>query len=124
MWWLCIEAKRYWTKIHTWLEKMIEQHINLRPEIFLVGIIPETYVSLHTSKDKKYLIIHVVTAAKIVFAQNWKNEKIPTEEDIIRKVLECAEMTRLTLAIKQKEQTGYYQIWECFYQWLEKKYES
>uniref|UniRef100_A0A2D4LGD4 Reverse transcriptase zinc-binding domain-containing protein n=1 Tax=Micrurus spixii TaxID=129469 RepID=A0A2D4LGD4_9SAUR len=74
MWWSCIEAKRYWTKIHTWLEKMIKQHIDLKSEIFLLGMVPEGY-----SKEKTYLIIHVLTAASIVFAQNWKNDKISIE---------------------------------------------
>uniref|UniRef100_A0A2D4JTW9 Reverse transcriptase zinc-binding domain-containing protein n=1 Tax=Micrurus paraensis TaxID=1970185 RepID=A0A2D4JTW9_9SAUR len=26
MWWTCMKARKYWTKIHTWLEKMIKQH--------------------------------------------------------------------------------------------------
>uniref|UniRef100_A0A2H6N7W3 Uncharacterized protein n=1 Tax=Micrurus carvalhoi TaxID=3147026 RepID=A0A2H6N7W3_9SAUR len=94
-------------------------HIDLKSEIFLLEMIPESY-----SKEKAYLIIHILTAARIIFVQNWKSEKIPIEEDVIRKILECAEMNRLTLAIKEKEQPEYYIIWALFYQWLEKKYES
>uniref|UniRef100_A0A670XXR4 Immunoglobulin superfamily member 22 n=1 Tax=Pseudonaja textilis TaxID=8673 RepID=A0A670XXR4_PSETE len=84
MWWTCGDAKKYWTKIHMWLEKMTKNHIDLKPEIFLLGILPEIY-----SKDLKYLIVNVLTAARIVFAKNWTSEKIPSQEENIKKILEC-----------------------------------
>ena len=51
--------------------------------------------------------------------QYWKNEGTPTDQEIIKKILDCAEMDRLTLKIKGKEDTKYYQTWDLFYQWLE-----
>ncbi|XP_015265143.1 PREDICTED: uncharacterized protein LOC107109080 [Gekko japonicus] len=44
----------------------------------------------------------VLTAARIVFARKWKDENIPTKEDIIFKVLDLAEMERLTYIIQEK----------------------
>ena len=41
------------------------------------------------------------------------------DQEIIKKILDCAEMDRLTLKIKGKEDTKYYQTWDLFYQWLE-----
>uniref|UniRef100_A0A2D4KE11 Uncharacterized protein n=1 Tax=Micrurus paraensis TaxID=1970185 RepID=A0A2D4KE11_9SAUR len=101
MWWTCTEAKKYWTRIHMWLEKMIKK--DLKPETFLLGILPESY-----NKELKYLIINVLRAARIVFAQNWKNEKIPMDVEIIKKIMECAEMSRLTMAIREQEEKDYY----------------
>uniref|UniRef100_A0A2D4IHE8 Uncharacterized protein n=1 Tax=Micrurus lemniscatus lemniscatus TaxID=129467 RepID=A0A2D4IHE8_MICLE len=101
---ICVKARKYWSKIHTWLEKMIKQHIDLKPEIFLLGIMPEGY-----DKGTIYLILHVLTTVRIVFAQYWKNENTPSDEDVIQKILDCAEMDRLTLKIKDKEDTEYYQ---------------
>uniref|UniRef100_A0A670YQ47 DUF4209 domain-containing protein n=1 Tax=Pseudonaja textilis TaxID=8673 RepID=A0A670YQ47_PSETE len=64
---------------------MIKEHIDLKPEIFLLGIIPNKY-----SKKNAYLVIIVSAAARIVFAQHWKGKEIPTEENNkITKMLEC-----------------------------------
>lgn len=41
-------------------------------------VLPENY-----SKENVYLIIHVITAARIVFAQNWKTEKIHSAGQVI-----------------------------------------
>uniref|UniRef100_A0A2D4I807 Uncharacterized protein n=1 Tax=Micrurus lemniscatus lemniscatus TaxID=129467 RepID=A0A2D4I807_MICLE len=90
---------------------MIKQHIDLKPEIFLLGMVPEGY-----TKEKTYLIIHVLTAARI--AQNWKSDKIPIEGKVIEKIFECAEMNRLTLVIKEKEEMEYYMVWDLFYQFI------
>uniref|UniRef100_A0A8C6XGU4 Uncharacterized protein n=1 Tax=Naja naja TaxID=35670 RepID=A0A8C6XGU4_NAJNA len=60
---------------------MIKQHIDLKPEIVLLGIIPDIY-----NKELKYLSINVLTAASIVFAKNWKNNKIPMQEEVIKKI--------------------------------------
>uniref|UniRef100_A0A670YH20 Histidine decarboxylase n=1 Tax=Pseudonaja textilis TaxID=8673 RepID=A0A670YH20_PSETE len=69
----------------------------------------------------KKLQDHVRHVSEIVSAQNWKSEEIPTDENVIRKILECAETNRLTLAIKEREQTDYYMVWDLFYQWLNNK---
>uniref|UniRef100_A0A2D4M4I4 Uncharacterized protein n=1 Tax=Micrurus spixii TaxID=129469 RepID=A0A2D4M4I4_9SAUR len=98
------------------MEKMTKQHIDFKPELFLLGIIPETY-----SKELKYLIVNVLTAARIVFAKNWKNEKIPMQEEVIKKIMDCAEMSKLTFEIREQEDKEFYLIWDLFYQWYEKK---
>ena len=99
-------ASRSWVKF--------KKHVDFRPELFLLGIIPE---SVH--RQNVYLILHILTAARIIYAQYWKNEGTPTDQEIIKKILDCAEMDRLTLKIKAKEDTKYYQTWNLSYQWLE-----
>ena len=51
-------------KIHTWLVKIIKKHVDFRPELFLLGIIPES-----VDKQNVYLILHILTAMRIIFAQ-------------------------------------------------------
>ena len=63
--------------------------------------------------------MHILTAARIIFTQYWKNEETPTDQEIIKKILDCAEMDRLTLKIKGKEDAEYYQTCNRFYQILE-----
>ena len=70
-------------------------------------------------KQNVYLILHIFIATRIIFAQYWKNEETPPDEEIIKKILDCAEMDRLTLKIKGKEDSEFYQTWKLFYQWLE-----
>uniref|UniRef100_A0A2D4PLL3 Uncharacterized protein n=1 Tax=Micrurus surinamensis TaxID=129470 RepID=A0A2D4PLL3_MICSU len=92
---------------------MVKQKVDFRPETFLLGIINEKY-----NKGTIYLMIHIVTVVRLVYAQNWKNEDTPVEREIIRKRLVCAEMDRLTLEIKDKGETEYYDVWSKMYQWL------
>ncbi|KAF7244640.1 hypothetical protein EYD10_09237 [Varanus komodoensis] len=116
MWWTCDKAKKYWIKIHKWLEEMLQKPLTFKPEVFLLGIVPDDL-----SKQAMYLTLHVTTAARIAFAQHWKSEEPPTDELILKKILDCAEMDRLTLSLKEKEDTDFYQTWDSFYHWLEKR---
>ena len=76
--------------------------VDFKSELFLLGIIPES-----VAKQNVYLILHILTATRIIFAQYLKNEETPTDEEIIKKILDCAKMDRLTLKIKGKEDTKY-----------------
>ena len=91
------------------------KNVCFKPELFLLGISPEDL-----DKQLVYLTLHIVTTARIVFAQHWKNEEIPTEEEIIKKILDCAEMDRLTLLrLREEEHSEYFNMWNLFYKWLE-----
>uniref|UniRef100_A0A8C5SHQ7 Uncharacterized protein n=1 Tax=Laticauda laticaudata TaxID=8630 RepID=A0A8C5SHQ7_LATLA len=93
-----------------------QKHIDFKPEIFLLGIVPEIY-----SKEMIYLIVNVLTAARIVFAKNWKNKKIPMEEEVIKKIMDCTEMSKLIFEIREQEDKQFHKIWDLFYQWLDNK---
>ncbi|KAF7245551.1 LINE-1 retrotransposable element ORF2 protein [Varanus komodoensis] len=64
MWWTCEYVKKYWIKIHKRLEEMLQKPLAFKPEIFLLGIVPE-----NISKQEMYLILHLITVAKIALAQ-------------------------------------------------------
>lgn len=98
---------------------MMKQNIKFKPEICLLGIVPET-----GNKENNYLMLHILTAARMAWAQWWETEKVPTDEMLIHKILECAEMDRLTHRLKQKEEHKYVQSWNLFYVWLNNRKEA
>ena len=67
-------SKKIGKKIHICLVKIIKKHIDFKAELFLLGI-PESI-----DKQNVYLIPHILTAARIIFAQYWKNEEAPTDQ--------------------------------------------
>uniref|UniRef100_A0A2D4G4D1 Reverse transcriptase zinc-binding domain-containing protein n=1 Tax=Micrurus corallinus TaxID=54390 RepID=A0A2D4G4D1_MICCO len=38
MWWSCKEPQKYWLRIKNWLEEITKEQIELKPELFLLGI--------------------------------------------------------------------------------------
>lgn len=50
-----------------------------------------------------------------------KKHNIPSKDNLIRKVLECAELDKLTKEIQEKEETEHYLVWEKWYQWLKER---
>uniref|UniRef100_A0A670Z8X3 Reverse transcriptase zinc-binding domain-containing protein n=1 Tax=Pseudonaja textilis TaxID=8673 RepID=A0A670Z8X3_PSETE len=66
-WWSCKTTQKFWQKIRKWLEEITKEQIDYKPEFFLLGI-SDRYLS----KKTKYVIIHILTAARLAFAQCWK----------------------------------------------------
>lgn len=54
-----------------------------------------------TEKKMKHLMVHVITAARIVYERHWKISDIPTRE-VLDKTLDVAEMDILAQAMKDK----------------------
>uniref|UniRef100_A0A2D4KBR9 Reverse transcriptase zinc-binding domain-containing protein n=1 Tax=Micrurus paraensis TaxID=1970185 RepID=A0A2D4KBR9_9SAUR len=92
MWWQCPKARKCWAKVQRWLQEITEHQIEFKPKLFLLGIIKGKL-----SKQIQYIILHIITAARVVFPQSWKLENIASEEMLIQKILECAEMDKLTI---------------------------
>uniref|UniRef100_A0A2D4M1X3 Uncharacterized protein n=1 Tax=Micrurus spixii TaxID=129469 RepID=A0A2D4M1X3_9SAUR len=115
--WTCPKAKKYWKMIQTWLEELTKNKIDFVPELFLLGIIKKNY-----NRKMKYLILHILTAARISYAQYWKKNSIPPDGLIIKKNLECVEMDKLTMELKGKTDTEYNAVWETWFIWIDNRY--
>uniref|UniRef100_A0A2D4I7L4 Uncharacterized protein n=1 Tax=Micrurus lemniscatus lemniscatus TaxID=129467 RepID=A0A2D4I7L4_MICLE len=102
--------------IHMWLEELIENKIDFVLELFLLGIIKRNY-----NIKVKYFILHVITAARISYAQYWKKNVIPPEGLIIKKIFECVEMDKLTMELKGKADMEYNAIWGTWYVWIDNR---
>uniref|UniRef100_A0A2D4K758 Reverse transcriptase zinc-binding domain-containing protein n=1 Tax=Micrurus paraensis TaxID=1970185 RepID=A0A2D4K758_9SAUR len=107
MWWQCPEVKKYWMRVQRWLSEITEHKSEFEREIFLLGIIKGKL-----SKVILYIIIHIITAVRIAFAQGWKKEKIPSEEDLTQKIMDCAELDKFTMELKGKDDSDYYAVWD------------
>ena len=58
---------------------ILKNPLSSRPELFLLGIIPES-----VDKQNVYVMLHNLTATRIIFTQYWKNEETPPDEEIKR----------------------------------------
>lgn len=41
LWWACPKVKNYWENIHKIIQEMTDCTISLKPELFLLNILPE-----------------------------------------------------------------------------------
>lgn len=104
MWWQCGKTKKYWIKVHLILQEVCQTRIELSPKIFLLNIMPNRNTKL--TKQQEYICHHITTAARIVYATKWKNKEIPTELDLLAKILEIIEMDVLTDKLQDKKKTS------------------
>ena len=96
LWWTCKKAKTFWKRIHSIVQKILKTTIELKPGTFLLGLMDKNV------KDKGgSLFSYMITAARLLYAQKWKNETIPMVNEWITKVMELAEMAKLTTIIKE-----------------------
>lgn len=84
MWWTCIKAKHFWMEIHKEMMKILGYSIYKTPEKFLVGLNLETMLA----KDRT-LIWYTVSAARMVYAKDWKQDKVPEIEGWLQKNDTC-----------------------------------
>lgn len=82
LWWAYNKAKHFWERVCKILQQILKCSILLEPEIFL-SIIPTEY-----SKDMRYVLLHIMTAARIIYAQMWKNLEIAVTDMLVKKIFE------------------------------------
>jgi len=117
IWWSCEKAKRYWTKINKYISEILGFDIQMKPEIYLLGKIEDIMI-----KRQNILFLYLSTAARVNYAQYWKEEKIPTKEEWIMKLMELMQIDRLTNLIKGKETGKHKEIWDPFTDYIKKEY--
>lgn len=64
------------------------------------------------------MIIHVNTAARLLYPQMWKNEHCLNLEMLIEKIDEVAEMDTLSERMKEGNLQKIKAYWEPFYRWI------
>uniref|UniRef100_A0A670KIE8 Reverse transcriptase domain-containing protein n=1 Tax=Podarcis muralis TaxID=64176 RepID=A0A670KIE8_PODMU len=113
-WWECKKVKSFWEKFYNEMKKMLRYTFIKRPEAFLLGIVGKDI----GRKDGK-LFQYAVTAARIVLAQKWKQEETPTVEEWRVKLIEYAELDRLTGKIRYTKDQKFIEDWGKFVGYLE-----
>lgn len=80
--------------------------------MFLLNIIP-----VMQCKKSKHLLIHIITAARVVFARYWKKE-VPTRSELSAEML-TAETDVLSERLKDNTNQKVIEAWSIFCNWLE-----
>ena len=64
--------------------------------------------------EKSYgsLFLYMITAVRVLYAQRWKDSIIPTMEEWMVKLMELAEMAKLTALIREKTLTNFMANWK------------
>ena len=94
MWWSCEKARVYWLQLWEIIKGIIQKKLNFKPEIALLNIMPEI-----TDKKIKYCLMYILIAARLLWAQKWKNEDVPTREELLKKLLDITELDTLSEAL-------------------------
>ena len=113
MWWTCEKVKRYWTHVGEIIKEIIQQKINFKPEIALLNIMSEI-----TDKKIKYCLMYILVAARLLWAQKWKSEEIPTMEEILKKLLDIAELGTLLEALRKQPRDYVKQSWNLIHTYI------
>uniref|UniRef100_A0A670HWB0 Reverse transcriptase domain-containing protein n=1 Tax=Podarcis muralis TaxID=64176 RepID=A0A670HWB0_PODMU len=116
-WWECKKVKSFWEEIYNEMKKILRYTFVKRPEAFLLGIVGKDI----RRKDHKFFQ-YAVTAARMVLAQRWKQEEIPKVEEWRVKLIEYAELDKLTGKIRYKKDQKFIKDWEKFVCYLENNY--
>ena len=115
MWWTCSKAKGYWEMTYNEILKIFKLTVPKKPEAFLLGIVgPEI------PKEYFTVFMYATTAARTIYAQKWKQEEVPTKEEWLMKMMDYAEMARLTVKLREQEEKKFFEDWKCFVEYLKK----
>ena len=66
--------------------------------------------------------MYAITAAMILYTQRWKQEETPSKEEWLQKMMEFAEMAKLTATLRDQEENTFYQEWKCFADYIRNHY--
>jgi len=115
MWWTCVIARKFWTQIHSLMQSILQTRIPFKPEVFLLGILEE-----QMEKSSRRIMQYMVTAARLIYAQNWKTQKIPTIQDWLIKLMDMAESDKLTCLLKENSNLYFLREWKPLTDYLQK----
>uniref|UniRef100_A0A670IZE6 Reverse transcriptase domain-containing protein n=1 Tax=Podarcis muralis TaxID=64176 RepID=A0A670IZE6_PODMU len=115
MWWECQKVKEFWEGVYNELKKILRYTFVKKPEAFLLGMIGREI----RKKDHRFFQ-YATSAARILIAQNWKSENLPTIEEWRAKLLDYAEMDKMTGKIRYSKDQRFIEEWENFTNYLEK----
>lgn len=114
MWWECGKVKQFWEKIYIELKKILKYTFTKKSEIFLLGILGH-----EIKKEDCKLVYYAVTAARVVLAQMWKQQETPTVEEWRSKLLDYAELDKLTGKVRYIRDQKFIKDWGKYVDYLE-----
>ena len=118
VWWTCTKVKAFWIKIWWNTQNILKKKLKFIPQLFLLGIITDC-----TLTETK-LILNLITAARLLVAQYWKKEELPTIQEWIMKLMNLAEMAKISAYLKDHSNERYKLDWKRWIDYIQNKYHS
>ncbi|XP_062834402.1 EF-hand calcium-binding domain-containing protein 14 isoform X1 [Anolis carolinensis] len=97
MWWTCKFARKYWNMLHEYTQKILGNNLPKLLEIFLLNI-----SKIQPGSNDEKILTYLSTAARIVYARYWKQNKSPEFEEWLIKVAEI-KTDRLTFLMAKQQ---------------------
>ncbi|CAH2325768.1 Hypothetical predicted protein, partial [Pelobates cultripes] len=98
MFWDCHALGAYWTQIQNLILNTTGLLVQLRPEHYLLHMIPGL-----SSHPHMVVLINILTVAKILLAQNWKSQTIPTMATLMERVDVISSYERMASRVQGQE---------------------
>lgn len=78
-------------------------------------------VGKEIKKEDKTLFLYATTAARIMLAQNWKLEVIPNISDWQVKMINYAELDRISGRLRDQDEQKFHDNWKKYLMYMESK---
>lgn len=108
--WNCPKVQEFWKEVAIFISQMVSINLPMKPEIFILGIIPENTVD-HGSTRK--LVDISILQAKRLIALYWKKVEKPSIVQWINNMSFCLAMEKITYILKGKI-SSFEKIWTPF----------
>ena len=96
MWWSCELRKQEWKQIFKEIREITGLNIQMSPSMALLNLVKKDQLL----KENKDLIVIMITAARLIFARNWKNDNQLNLEEWYRELWDMAINDKLTCDMK------------------------
>lgn len=115
--WTCTKAKKYWSMVRELTQNIFQIPNIVKPEFFLLNIVQN-----NLCKYSRHILINAVTAARILYARFWKLEDTPQKSDLLRVILQLAEMDILSERLKENTDYRVIKTWGEVHNWFKQNY--
>lgn len=108
--WNCPKVQEFWKEVAIFISQMVFVNLPMKPEIFVLGIIPENIID-HGSTRK--LVDISILQAKRLISLYWKKVEKPSIVQWINNMSFCLAMEKITYILKGKTSL-FEKIWTPF----------
>ncbi len=108
--WNCPKMQEFWKEVAIFIFQMISINLPMKPEIFILGIIPENIIHHGSTRE---LVDTSILQAKRLIALYWKKVERPSVVQWINNMSLCLAMEKITFMLKGKL-SSFEKIWTPF----------
>lgn len=99
------------------IKKIVNIKLKFSPDVFLLNVI-----DFELEKKCGKILFYMLSAARIIYAQNWKSKIIPSKEEWTYKLLDMMEMDKLSRGLKNEKHNIFKEDWIDVINFLKKEW--